>query len=64
MLSSGCGIVVKSKNVTELRSALIKVMTENVDEFGIKALKRVKEEYEISKVVEQYIKLWRKKNVV
>lgn len=60
MLSSGCGIVVKSKNVTELRSALIKVMTENVDEFGVNARRKVEEEYDISKVVEQYIKLWRK----
>lgn len=64
MLSNDCGILIKAKDVEELKSALIKVMTENVDEFGIKALKRVKEEYEISKVVEQYIKLWRKNNVI
>lgn len=63
MLSDGCGIVVKAKDVDELKSALIKVMTENVDEFGVNALNKVKKEYEISKVVEQYIKLWRKKNV-
>lgn len=64
MLSDGCGIVVKAKDVDELKSVLIKVMTENVDEFGVNALNKVKKEYEISKVVEQYIKLWRKKNVV
>ena len=64
MLSDGCGIVVKAKDVEELKSALIKVMTKNVDEFGMNALNKVKKEYEISKVVEQYIKLWRKKNVV
>lgn len=64
MLSGGCGIVVKAKDAAELKSALIKVMTENVDEYGVNALNKVKNEYEISKVVEQYIKLWRKSNVI
>lgn len=64
MLSEGCGIVIKEKCVEELKLALVKVMTENVDTLGMKALKRVEEEYEISKVVEQYTKLWRKDNVV
>ena len=64
MLSDDCGILVKARDVAELKNALIKVMTENTDELGINALNKVKNEYEISKVVEQYIKLWRKSDVI
>ena len=64
MLSDGCGIVVKAKNVVELKDALVKVMTENISGFGNRELEKVKSEYEISKVVEQYIRLWRKNDVI
>lgn len=64
MLSEGCGIIIKAKCAEELKLALVKVMTENVDTLGINALKRVEEEYEISKVVEQYSELWRKNDVI
>lgn len=64
MLSDNCGIVIKVKSVEELKNALLKVMTENVDKVGVNARKKVKEKYDISKVVEQYMKLWRKSDVV
>ena len=64
MLSDDSGIVVKAKSVEELKTALLKVMTEHVNEFGVNARKKVEEEYEISKVVDQYIKLWRENNVI
>ena len=64
MLSEDCGIVIKAKNVEELKNALFKVVTENVGKLGINAFRKVKEKYEISKVVEQYIKLWRKSDVI
>ena len=56
--------MVKAKNVVELKDALVKVMTENISGFGNRALEKVKSEYEISKVVEQYIRLWRKNDVI
>lgn len=64
MLSEDCGIVIKAKNVEELKNALFKVVTENVGKLGVNAFRKVKEKYEISKVVEQYIKLWRKNDVI
>ena len=64
MLSDGCGIVIKAKDVVELKAAFIKVMTDNVDEFGVNALKKVKNKFEISNVVEQYIELWRENDVI
>ena len=64
MLSDGCGIVVKARDVVELKNAYIKVIAEKTDEFGANARKKVEEEYDILKVAEQYIKLWRKNNVI
>ena len=56
--------MIKAKNVEELKNALFKVVTENVGKLGVNAFRKVKEKYEISKVVEQYIKLWRKNDVI
>lgn len=64
MLSGDCGIIIKARDVSELRQAFTKIITENVDELGVNARKKVEKEYDVSKVVEQYNELWRKNNVI
>ena len=59
MLQNNCGIVIKSKNVEELKNAIEKLITNEdlICELGINAKKRC-EMYSIENVMEQYKKIW------
>ncbi len=60
--SESCGIIVKPKDVLELRKAIMKLLNNEpiADELSLNAKKRVHQEYSIGKIMQDLIVIWKK----
>ena len=59
MLDGECGYLTDKQDADSLEQALREAMNAKNSEYGANARKKVKSEYEMQKVMEQYMKLWK-----
>lgn len=59
MLDGECGYLTDKQDADSLEQALREAMNAKNSVYGVNARKKVKSEYEMQKVMEQYMKLWK-----